>query len=106
MDGIVVVRVERLRCNNSNNSSNNNSNHNNNNNTNTNISDINNANMARFHAELPRCLFQMEEDISDDQTRGESFYAPPHPGSNFRDCKCARIETSNFYTPPLLGGGV
>ena len=29
------------------------------------------------------------------------FHAPPAPGSDFRDCNCARIETSSFYTPPL-----
>ena len=27
----------------------------------------------------------------------ERFYTPPPPGSNFRDCKCVRIET-NFQT--------
>ena len=31
----------------------------------------------------------------------ERFYTPP-PGSDFRDCDCAGIETN---TPPPLGGG-
>ena len=37
----------------------------------------------------------------------ERFYTPsPPPGSDFRDCKCARIETTaSIHHPPLGGGG-
>ena len=36
----------------------------------------------------------------------ERFYIPPPPGSNFRDYKCARIETkASVHHPPLGGGG-
>ena len=31
----------------------------------------------------------------------ERFYARPPPGSNFRDCKCARIETKASIHHPL-----
>ena len=31
----------------------------------------------------------------------ERFYIPSPPGSDFRDCKCARIETRNYIDHPL-----
>ena len=31
----------------------------------------------------------------------ERFCSPPPPGSNFRDCKCARIETTTSIRHPL-----
>ena len=31
----------------------------------------------------------------------DRFYTPPPPGSNLRDCKCARIETKASIHNPL-----
>ena len=31
----------------------------------------------------------------------ERFYTPPPPGSDFRDCSCARIETKTSIHHPL-----
>ena len=35
------------------------------------------------------------------ETWEERFHAPPPPGSNFRDCKCARIEAKASVHHPL-----
>ena len=35
----------------------------------------------------------------------ERFHTPPPPGSDFRDCTCARTETKTSIHPPPAGGG-